>query len=96
MQKQDIPQLEELRKEIDRIDNAWMELLSERFKVTELVGKRKALDNINPVDEGREERQFKKMETLAVDKRVDPELAKKILRLIIDRVVENHKDIASK
>jgi len=45
-------------------------------------------------DELREATQLKKIEILAEHFGIDKEFAKKILRVVIDEVVENHKVIA--
>lgn len=83
--------LDDLRKSLDYLDNALVYLLSERFHVTQKVGEYKQAHKLPPVDLSREAAQFARIEALATQAGLSPEFAKKMLRLIIDEVVENHK-----
>jgi len=86
--------LQDLRKSLDAIDNALIDLLAERFRVTQKVGEYKKAHHLPPVDESREAAQFARIDALATQAGLNPEFASKMLRLIIDEVVKNHKALA--
>ena len=88
--------LEDLRKSIDNLDNALIYLLSERFRVTDKVGEYKKEYGLPAIDPAREAAQMERIGKLAVASGLDPEVAKKLLRLIIDEVVVRHKEIAGR
>jgi chorismate mutase len=85
--------LNDLRESLDNIDNALIFLLAERFRVTQKIGIYKSEHGLPAVDEAREKAQFARVERLARDRGLNPEFAAKMLRLIIDEVVENHEAI---
>jgi len=85
------PQLLKLREELDSIDAHLIALLGERFKVTQKVGELKRTTDLPPQDPDREARQMERIQALAEEAGVDPTLAQNILRLVIDKVIENHK-----
>lgn len=87
--------LDELRTSIDRLDNALCAILAERFSLTEKVGQHKAAAGLPAIDLEREKHQFEKITQLAQQYGLDPSFAEKILRLIIDEVVQNHKKIST-
>lgn len=89
-------ELDELRTSIDRLDNALVAILAERFQLTKKVGIYKAEHGLQPIDSARELAQFEKMTTLAQQYDLEPQFANKFLRQIIDEVVMNHKSIAEK
>ena len=84
-------ELNDLRESLDNIDNAFIFLLAERFRVTQKIGIYKSEHGLPAVDEAREKVQFARIERLARDRGLNPEFAAKMLRLIIDEVVENHE-----
>jgi chorismate mutase len=88
--------LETLRHSLDNLDSALISILSERFKLTCEVGVFKAENNLPSVDEERERKQFERIKQLAGNHGLEPEIAVKVLRLIIDEVVEKHKKIQEK
>lgn len=83
--------LNDLRKSLDTIDHALICLLAERFHITQKIGRYKSEQGLPAVDEAREKVQFARIERLARDLGLNPEFAAKMLRLIIDEVVENHE-----
>ena len=87
--------LQDLRASLDNIDNALVFLLAERFRVTHKVGLYKKANGLPPVDKNREAAQFARIEALAKQADLDPKFAAKMLRLIIDEVVEHHKELAA-
>lgn len=84
-------ELNDLRESLDNIDNALIFLLAERFRVTRKVGLYKSKHRLPAVDEAREQAQFVRIEKLALERGLNPEFASKMLRLIINEVVENHE-----
>ncbi len=82
--------LNDLRISLDSIDAAVIYLLAERFRLTHKVGEYKRDNSLQPVDLSREAKQFERVEKLAAISGLDPEVAKKYLRFIIDEVVKEH------
>ena len=85
--------LEDLRKSLDNLDNAIVYLMAERFRLTKKVGEYKKAHNIPPVDLDREARQMERIAELASGVDLDPVFAQKMLRMIIDEVVVQHKKL---
>jgi chorismate mutase len=85
--------LRQLRRSLDNIDTALVCLLAERFKLTQDVGMYKKEHQLPPVDKQREEAQFELITQKAQEVGLDPEFARKILRVTIDEVVKNHKKL---
>ena len=81
------------RQSIDNIDAALVFLLAERFKVTQAVGRYKAVSGLPPADPGREEAQIARLRGLARDANLDPEFSEKFLRFIIDEVIRHHEQL---
>ena len=87
--------LVEFRNSLDNVDSALVSILAERFKITDEVGVFKKENDIPPIDTERERRQFERIRELATIHGLEPEIAEKVLRLIIDQVVERHQLIRS-
>ncbi len=87
-------ELQKLREKIDKLDSQLLEVLAQRFQVTEQIGKIKVANKFPLVDPTREAAQAARIATLARTKGVDPKLAQAIQRLIIDNVVVRHQAIA--
>ena len=83
--------LKHYRESIDNIDAALIHMLAERFKVTQAVGRHKALHDLPPADPGREERQIARLRQLAAQAQLDPEFSEKFLRFIIEEVIRHHE-----
>src|SRR3990167_1184890 len=79
------------RKSIDNIDAALIHMLAERFRITQPVGEYKARMAMPPADPGREERQVKRLRSLAEDADLDPEFSEKFIRFVIDEVIRHHQ-----
>ncbi len=83
------------RESIDNIDAALVFMLAERFKVTQAVGKYKAVSKLPPADPAREELQIERLRQLARDANLDPDFTEKFLRFIIEEVIRHHEQIRS-
>ena len=86
--------LDELRTKIDDIDNAIIAKLAERFKITNQVGEYKAANNLPAKDTNREAKQYQRITELALQHDLDPEFAKAFLAVVIERVIQNHEEVA--
>ncbi len=82
--------LAEHRASIDRLDAILVYTLAERFKRTQAVGRLKAEHNLPPSDPDREARQMARLDQLAQEADLDPDLAKKFLSFIISEVIRHH------
>jgi chorismate mutase len=87
------PSLEDYRASLDNLDNALIYLLTERFRITAKVGEYKRDHNLPPQDKKREAAQLEHIKIMAKHTGLDPEFAAKLLRLIVDEVVANHKKL---
>ena len=79
------------RKSIDNIDAALIHMLAERFRITQAVGEYKARMAMPPADPSREERQIKRLRSLAEEADLDPEFSEKFIRFVIDEVIRHHQ-----
>jgi len=79
------------RASIDRLDAILVYTLAERFKQTQAVGRLKAEHALPPSDPAREADQIRRLETLAQEADLDPEFAKKLLKFIIQEVIQHHE-----
>ncbi|MDC7218808.1 MAG: chorismate mutase [Spirochaetales bacterium] len=89
-------ELLELRKALDEIDDAIIGLVAKRFEVTEKVGILKKENNLPSTDSNREKEQAQRIRSLALFHNLDPEIAQKVLRLLIDETVKNHNKIKAR
>ena len=85
--------LKEHRDSIDRLDAILVYTLAERFKRTQAVGKLKAEHDLPPSDPNREAHQMARLEQLAREADLDPDLAKKFLTFIIGEVIRHHEKL---
>ena len=83
------------RKSIDNIDAALIHMLAERFRITQAVGEYKARVAMPPADPAREERQIKRLRSLAEDADLDPEFSEKFIRFVIEEVIRHHQQHAA-
>ncbi|KPF77865.1 chorismate mutase [alpha proteobacterium AAP81b] len=84
------------RDSIDNIDAALVFMLAERFKITQAVGRHKAIAGLPPADPGREAVQVARLRALATSAKLDPEFSEKFLRFIIDEVIRHHQVAAQR
>ncbi len=85
--------LKEHRESIDRLDAILVYTLAERFKQTQAVGRLKAEHSLPPSDPDREARQMARLDQLAQEAKLDPDLAKKFLTFIIQEVIRHHEKL---
>ncbi|MBD2867442.1 chorismate mutase [Paenibacillus arenilitoris] len=85
--------LDELRRDIDRLDTEIIALLAERFKLTEDVGLYKAANRLEPQDSLRESKQFEKIARLSNDVSLNPDYATAIYRCLMDIVISRHSEL---
>ena len=85
-------QLESLRSSIDNIDAALVNLLAERFKCTQQVGKLKADNGMPPSDLEREARQIARLRALAEEAHLDPAFAEKWFNFVVAEVIRHHTE----
>ena len=81
------------RASIDRLDAILVYTLAERFKQTQAVGRLKAEHDLPPFDPAREADQMARLESLAHEADLDPDLAKKFLTFIISEVIRHHEKL---
>jgi chorismate mutase len=89
-------ELDRLRASIDNLDAALVHLLAERFKCTQAVGVLKAENDLPPADPEREAEQIARLRRLALEARLDPEFAEKLLTFVIAEVLRHHEAIAQR
>ena len=87
--------LQRYRESIDNIDAALVFMLAERFKITQAVGRYKAVAGMPAADPGREADQVARLRTLAASARLDPEFSEKFWRFVIDEVIRHHQVAAA-
>ena len=85
------PKLASLRQDIDEIDYQLMVLLANRFSLTRQVGVEKVQAKLSSLDQSREADVVKKWRQFAVENQLDGEFMEKIIRSIMQRVVEEHQ-----
>ena len=86
-------ELQQLRTEIDNLDEELIRILGQRFIATEKVGHIKAAQSLAAVDPAREAAQAQRYSLLAGHNNLKDELVQKVFRAIIDEVVSNHQTI---
>jgi chorismate mutase len=85
----------DLRAQIDGLDQALVELLGRRFRVTDEVGRLKASSGLVAVDPEREATQEARLRSLAMRHGVNPDVVARIFRTIVEEVVSNHELVAA-
>ncbi|MEE9963763.1 MAG: chorismate mutase [Propionicimonas sp.] len=89
------PELEALRGSIDNLDAAIINLLAERFKITQRVGVLKSERGLAAADPEREEQQIARLRRLAQEANLDPEFAQKWLTFVVAEVVRHHQALGA-
>ncbi|MDR1862211.1 MAG: chorismate mutase [Candidatus Ancillula sp.] len=84
---------EELRGQIDQIDEDIMMLLSKRFSVTEEIGVLKSKQGLDEFDSAREAKQFKQLKRLRNDLNLPAGIEKDIWGIIMRYSKERHREL---
>ena len=92
MSKARVPsELLELRDQIDRLDQALVLLLANRFALTRRVGEIKARESLESFDGSREHDKLLRIRELCERHELNPKLVSDILSGIMREVVQNHE-----
>ena len=83
--------LQDFRKEIDKIDSDICKLIAKRFVITQKVGLYKLKNKLQLEDKKREVKMMEKFTKKATKLNIDPNLIQKIFKLIITKTKENYK-----
>jgi chorismate mutase len=86
-----IEQMEDYRASIDNLDTALIAILAERFRLTEKIGRTKALAGFEPMDPERERRQLERFRTLSSVHNLDVNVALDLMTRIIQHVKDRHE-----
>lgn len=86
-------ELATLRQQIDAVDERFVALLADRFRITRRVGRIKAERGLPPQDALREAQIDAKVRRLANEYELDEGLVADVLRAVIDRVVAEHREL---
>jgi chorismate mutase len=88
----DIPEeLLNLRRGIDEVDAQIVQLLIQRFGLTEQVGELKARQSLEAFDPKREADKLDRLVALCEGSQLDPELVRELFSRIMQEVVKNHR-----
>jgi len=82
-----------LRKHLDELDEHLVELLAERFKITDQIGQYKSDHQLAPADPSREQAHLQRIRQLATKLGLNGEIAERVLRVIMQEVVKRHQAI---
>ena len=89
-----MPELADLRVEIDALDTQRLEILSKRFDVTKKAGAYKAAHGIPVQDLAREQAQIERLRGLAAEHGLNPDFVAEMWTLLFRAVVTEHLEIA--
>ena len=88
-------ELTSIRQSIDNIDAALINMLAERFKFTQQVGRLKATHDLPASDPARESRQVARLRALAEEANLDPAFAEKWFNFVVAEVIHHHERLAA-
>ena len=83
-----------LRQKIDEIDDRIVELISERFKITDEIGSLKADSSAPAVDAARERHIISRLIEKSRNLSLNPDLISSIFKSILSEVVLKHQQIS--
>lgn len=86
-------ELPDLRQKIDEIDDRIVELISERFRITDEIGTLKADSSAPALDAEREQHIISRLTEKSGKLAVNPDLISSIFRSILSEVVLKHQQI---
>ncbi len=94
MSEQPVPaELQELREQIDRLDQSLVLLLANRFALTRRVGRIKVSNGLQSFDPDREQGKLDVITALCHEHHISADLMSRILQDIMREVVRNHESI---
>jgi len=88
-----IPDIKELRKEIDSLDMELLSILSKRMGLIPKVAEYKKKNNVQRIQISREEEIITSKRKIAEELSINPDLAEKIMKLIIADAHRIEKEI---
>lgn len=83
-QKVNMNKIKDLRLKIDEVDEKLLELVIKRLQIVQEIGRAKNEEGIGIIDKNREEVVLEKLTTQAEKKGIDPEIVKKIWKVLIE------------
>jgi len=86
-------EFKKLRQQIDKTDKQLLKVLADRFVLTKKMGEYKKEHKLKSQDEKREKQIFAQREKWAKELGLDSVLVKKLFKLVIKKVCQNHKKI---
>lgn len=84
-------ELQQLRSQIDGIDDELMALLARRFEITRQVGRLKASRQMESLDAGREQEKLSHLRAQAEELALNPDFIYNLFELLFAEVVSNHR-----
>lgn len=84
-------ELQQLRSEIDDIDDELMALLARRFEITGKVGRLKASRQMESLDAGREQEKLSHLRARAEELALNPDFVYSLFEILFAEVVSNHR-----
>ncbi len=87
------PGLEDLRREIDRIDDKIIALVSQRLEIARMVAAYKRANGIPILDEAREESVMSVFEREMADRGMSPETGRILARTLIDAAIAEERHL---
>ena len=92
MQTNSVPdELLSLRNQIDMLDDELLSILAKRLEVPARVGKLKADNSLDPVDEDREHQKLIDLKARAAGKGLSPDFVLNLFKMVFAEVVEKHR-----
>lgn len=85
-------ELQNLRSQIDKIDQGLMRVLGKRFEVARKIGRYKKEHNLPPRDELREKEMLQQRKGWAQEQGIDPGLAAELFQPIFKKVVQDNEN----
>lgn len=85
--------LEDYRREIDRVNAEIADAVSRRMKIVEEVGQYKRQNDMEIVDEGREEKVKQQFEKLFMEEDLPKQKGREMAELLIEIAVEKEEDL---
>ena len=82
-----------MRNRLDELDAGWVEILAERFRITDRVGAHKREHDLPAQDAAREAAMIERIRALATTAGLGPAFAEQTLRSILDESVRNTRSI---